>query len=127
MAHRFTWNGEAVKSDLMAKADQAKKAWAELMAERAYQLCPKDTGFLSSTIGVIESNTGDAYVVVVRAYYAFYVEFGHNGPGGWVPGRYFMTTAMMEAETAFPEIVQQSFVAAGATTDSTRWQIGVSV
>lgn len=128
MSSRFTWNGEAVKSHLLAKADETKKALAELIAERAYQLCPKDSGFLSSTIGVIESNIGDSYVVTVRAHYAYYVEFGHKSvAGGWVPGAYFMTRAITEAEAAFPEIAQRTFIADGATMSDTRWQLGTDI
>jgi hypothetical protein len=128
MSSKFTWNGEAVKSHLFAQADEAKKALAELIAERAHQLCPRDTGFLSSTIGVIESNMGDAYIVTVRAHYAYYVEFGHKSvAGNWVPGAYFMTRAMVEAEAAFPEIVQRFFVAEGETTSDSRFQLGTDI
>ncbi|WP_406698562.1 hypothetical protein V5E97_06730 [Singulisphaera sp. Ch08] len=128
MENKFVWNGEAVKSHLLAKADETKKAMAELIAERAYQYCPKDTGFLSNTIGVIESNLGDIYIVTVRAHYAYYVEFGHNQHlGGWVPGVYFMTRAIVDAAEAFPEIVMRTFVADTPTTSDSRWQLGATV
>lgn len=123
------WNGEAVKSHLLAKADETKKALAELIAERAYQLCPKDTHRLANSIGVIESNIGDVYIVICREYYAPFVEFGHMDGlhgGGWVPGQFFMTRAIMEGAAAAPEIVASHFNL-GNVSSTSSGHVGASI
>lgn len=126
MAHRFVWNGDAVKSHLEAKGELAKKILAEYVAQKAFEFCPVDTGALSQSIGVVEANTGDAYMVVVGMYYAPWVEFGHTNhwTGGWVPGRFFLTQALHVAADAWPEIAREAFNE-GSPTPETRGHIGV--
>lgn len=126
MAHRFVWNGEAVKSHLLAKADIAKKNLAMVVAQKAFYYCPVDTGALSQSIGVVESNTGDAYMVVVGMYYAPWVEFGHvnHWTGSWVQGQFFLTRALYAAADVWPEIAREAFNE-GSPTPETRGHIGV--
>lgn len=115
------WRGDVVKSHFLAAADETKKALAELIAERAYDLCPKDTYALANSIGVVESNTGDAYIVICREYYAPFVEFGHHDGlhgRGWIPGQFFMTRALHEGAAAAPEIIVNAFQMGNVTQTS---------
>lgn len=113
----LTWNGDAVKAEMIKRGNAVGYFAAERVAQLAYQYAPKDTLTLANSIFIDATPDHPKVLVYVGAPYAVFQELGfvHYQSGQWIPGVHFLRRALMDVAQAYPGIVRQEFWRDAAT------------
>ena len=90
------WNAEAIKGMADREVSKALNETADESVALAAEFAPKDTGYMASTMEVVERATPKKLNVIwgnISANYTLWQEIGSQGR----PGRYFMRRASQQA------------------------------